>query len=280
MAKDRIGLMAVSMKHALFFFILFLCFAFAPGGADAWLVTPQVSPAPHADEPRKIDGLNTCFAMFDNPSSRPARGNNPCLISCDEHNFAAIIHLNAKIPLKLLAKRDISPKESLDALLYADLQMRQLMQELAQLKKRTAMVLKDLSIPYLDKTLLKKPGSSGTLKEEKDSLERKKRAITVLTGHDLKAGKILSFNKESFIRKKFISPYPIEKSSSQEINDKLDKGERGFTNISQTDELPRIFKVLYVFFHYIMTNRFESIFYLTILFMIFYFISLKIKYRQ
>ena len=271
------------MKQALFFFILCVCVAFAPKGAGAWLVTPQVSPAPHADEPRKIDGLNPCFAIFDTPSSRPARGKNPCLLSCDDHNFAAIIHLNAKIPLKLLAQRDISPRESLDALLYADLQMRQLMQELAQLKKRTAMVLKDLSIPYLDKTFSKKPLSRGTLKEEKEVLERKKRAITVLTGHDLKPGKLLSFNKDSFIRKKIISPYPIEKYRSQEIqeiNDKLDKGERGFSNIRQTDELPSMFQVLYVFFHYIMTHRFESLFYLTILFMIFYFISLKIKYRQ
>ncbi len=125
------------MKKLFFLVILSSWFVFAPVQATAWWIQPHEDfPVPNETGLNTINDLHPFFVMLDNPLYRFSREPDSSLLFCDTKNFAAIIRIDARIPLNALSKRDISPRETLDAILYADLQMRQLMEELLKLRKK------------------------------------------------------------------------------------------------------------------------------------------------
>jgi len=287
------------VKPTLLFLIC--CLYLLPGHAFAWFVGSRESPVPHDDGSRTVDGMNPCFVMFENPSSGTTRERESCLLSCDTRNFSNILKLDARIPLKVLSRRDLTPRESLDALLYADLQLRQIMQELSQLKKRTDMILKQVSIPYLEKSFLKGSDRGRSLKGEKQELSKKELELAyrvgrdfsfslvspgsspteycfknqvIAGGDDLKPGKFVSSRAVSSGLQPSVQKESF--SGGQGLSG-VDKRVMAMNGVQESGELPWLFRAGLDFFRYAANHRFEIFFYGLFVFMIFYLVSLKVR---
>ncbi len=268
------------MKQLFFFVILSSLFVFVPVQAPAWWIQPHEGfPVPHHNGLNTINDLHPFFVMQDNPLYRFSREINSSLLSCDTKKIAAIIRIDARIPLNALSRRNISPRETLDAILYADLQMRQLMEELLKLRKRTSILLDKTSIPYLKKTAFRNTDQTGSLqtgnlKDEYEILKRKKASLKIADFESMRHGVPLLVNK-----KNSNNFHPVQKNISPGEQDSfnMDVQEIVNSNIHRSDELPWLFRVSMSAVRYALNNRFEALFYGAVIFMIFYFISLKIK---
>ena len=64
--------------------------------------------------------------------------------------------ININIPFNVLSKDAIDPDESIDRLLAVNLRVRTILDEYAKLENRAELLLKDLSIPYLNRPILQK----------------------------------------------------------------------------------------------------------------------------
>ena len=271
------------MKQLFFFVILSSWLIFVPVRASAWWIQPhEAFPVPHDDGLNTINNLHPFFVMLDNPLYRSSREINSPLLSCDTKNFAAIIRIDARIPLNALSRRDISPRETLDAILYADLEMRQLMEELLRLKKRTSILLDKTSIPYLKKTASRdtdptRNPQTSSLKNEYEILKKKKAALRIAAFRDIRHGAPLPANQKD--SKTF---HPIQKKISTDQQDLFDMDTHDIvnSNIHRSEEFPWVFRFSMAVVRYALKNRFETLFYGAVIFMIFYFISFKIKEMQ
>ncbi len=271
------------MKQLFFFAIISSWFIFVPVRASAWWIQPhEAFPVPHDDGLNTINNLHPFFVMLDNPLYRSSREINSPLLSCDTKNFAAIIRIDARIPLNALSRRDISTRETLDAILYADLEMRQLMEELLRLKKRTSILLDKTSIPYLRKTASKdtdptRNPQAESLKNEYEILKRKKASLKIAEFRDIRHGAPLPTNQKD---SKTIHSIQKNISPGEPDSFDMDAPEIVNSNIHRSEELPWLFRVSMAVVRYALKNRFETLFYGAIIFMIFYFISFKIRDMQ
>ncbi len=269
------------MKQVCIFFLC-LWFISIPGQTEAWWIKTHGNfPVPYDDEVQEFNSLHPCFVMLDNPMYCCTKAENSSLLFWDTKNFASIIRIDARIPLKILSRKNISPGATLNALLYADLQMQQLMEELLRLKKKTNILLNKTSISYLKKESyfkkipLRNPSRAQKLKDEYETLKRKKTSIRISGFQHLKSNISALTNGE--ISKRF---HPIQQDISRVERDTLSMDntcEIPVSNINESDELPWLFRAIIAIFHYAIDNRFEFAFYITILFIFFYFVSLKIK---
>lgn len=259
-----------------------------PGLAAAWFAVPDISDQPCVTDIASQNAPLKEFALYTN--------NTAILLPATDY-FVPADRLPIDIPLNILSQRYVSTQKSLDRLLIANLRIRMLIKESRELQKKSEKLLKSVSVPYLDKDFLKAFDIfSKNIREEKNRLNMKFREILKQTRRfyskssnrhippvcDLKSFINVSdariSDKPDVFR--LLSATALANSSRQHRSSGFSstrEDKRVSSDKSMETELPWIFRFFLNAIGYTLSHKIEILFYLSVLFIFFYFISLQAR---
>ena len=278
----------VNFKILLLIFILSLGL---PHDLQAWFSSIRDADHLNPGEIVQLDKTIQSFVVYDNFTLPGETGKDIRLLPASP-SFVPADRIDVKIPLILFDRPSLTTMQSLDRLLAANIRLRQLLKEHEQLRERAEKLLKSVSIPYLDGYLFKAsrkitPG----IAEQKKALEKQiaHTAIAVKGPYTRdKTNTIVDFsNIESHLhtRQKMDSGTRSDENLSyyhlsggnKEKNTPSVPGKATYPAPKAESDLPWLFRFCIDLVSYIISHRVETLFYVSLLFILVWFVSLKVK---
>ncbi|MCK5542492.1 MAG: hypothetical protein KAI40_07340 [Desulfobacterales bacterium] len=211
--------------------------------------------------------------------------------------FVIADRMSIDIPLKALSKNAIDPDESIDRQLTVNLRIKKILDEYTKLDKRAELLLKDLSIPYLNRsTSQKRNWFASSVQQQSVSASKNKLKKDLVgavnnsqpykvnqTGNKQKTISVLSRLKEK--EKQTVSLASVDPQSADpapeldhlQRDSRISLSQRSITQRSN-EELPWIFKFILKVLQYCMDNKIGIIIF--IILTLFFIALIPMKGRQ
>jgi len=234
---------------------------------------PDVLHTEHTPSDQSTQDNNLLY-LYDNFSSSTSRS----YLTKKRGDFVFADQINIKIPMNILMHDSIYPENSIDRMMLANLRVKKLLDEYAELQKKAGLILQT-SV------------GQGEKKDKNINLDEESEAIHKTISHIGLLGRLsketdpeqtpiakpLSSNSDAVndLEKNIISYTP----SSDDTGNTRGSDYKGQQSIlrKESHELPWILNLLLKLLNYIVTNRLEIILNIIFITIIGFFISLKIK---
>lgn len=203
--------------------------------------------------------------------------------------FISADQIEINIPLKILARDSIYPKNSIDRMLLASLRVKKLISEYMGLQEKVRLLVLGNTVARIRKTNDTEKGYINNIKSEKDNIHEQLLTINRrinLTQDDVLTNNTLYIENRSDLKDKTIllveaGPDNTGASAKNENNSYLTtadvntKGPRHTVN--EDSQLPWGLNFFWEIFNYLLNNRIEIILYMIFIAAIGFFISVKVK---
>ncbi|MFO7886558.1 MAG: hypothetical protein R6U68_17245 [Desulfobacteraceae bacterium] len=268
-----------------------------PDDLRAWFSSVRDADSLNPGEMVQLDKTIQSFVVYDNFTLSGETGKDIRILPASP-SFVPADRIDVKIPLILFERPSMTTMQSLDRLLAANIRLRQLLKEHEQLRQRAEKLLKSVSIPYLDGYLFKAsrkitPG----ITEQKKALEKQIAHTAIAVKGPLTRDKTSAIVDFSHIQSHLLTRQKINALNRSDASDRSD-GNLSYYHLAGADkekntpsvpgtatypgpkpesDLPWLFKFCIDLVSYIISHRVETLFYVSLLFILVWFVSLKVK---